>query len=78
MITSDDVLIGSVADEVGIDSWRLRMLADRGLCPQPQRLGRIRVFKRSDIPAIREAAHLAGYIRSERVQAIADAAVLAS
>jgi len=71
-VPEDDLLIGAVAAELNIESWRVRRLADRGLCPQPRRLGRYRVFSRSDIPAIREAADRAGYLnRADRPEAVA-------
>jgi DNA-binding transcriptional MerR regulator len=62
MRSDQDILIGDVAAEIPMESWRLRRLADRGLCPAPRRVGRYRVFRREDIPAIRAAAIKAGFV----------------
>jgi DNA-binding transcriptional MerR regulator len=70
MNADQDVLIGDVAAEIPMESWRLRRLADRGLCPAPKRVGRYRVFRREDIPAIREAAIKAGFVMAARGGAV--------
>jgi DNA-binding transcriptional MerR regulator len=70
MNANQDVLIGDVAAEIPMESWRLRRLADRGLCPAPKRVGRYRVFRREDIPAIREAAIKAGVVMTARAEVV--------
>jgi hypothetical protein len=61
MITDDDIMTGPTAAEVPMESWRLRRMVDRGLCPKPRKIGRYSVFSRSDISAIREAARKLGW-----------------
>jgi DNA-binding transcriptional MerR regulator len=56
--------IGEAADLLGVQSWRLRRLFERGLLGEPERVGRTRVVRREQLPRIREALEKAGYLRS--------------
>lgn len=60
-----DRLIGDIADRVGIQTWRLRRLAEKGLVPS-QRNGRLLVFDVTDIPKIETVAKEAGYLMADR------------
>lgn len=67
MEDGDDLLAtGDVADLIGIQTWRLQHLFKRGMIPEPRRLGRFRVFRAADVPAIKRAAIAAGYLSASR------------
>jgi hypothetical protein len=58
----DILTIGEAATELGLKDWRVSRLFERGLAPEPPRLGGRRVIRRCDLPALREAAVRAGYL----------------
>lgn len=60
------IALGDVAAAVGCESWRLRRLFERGVLPEPQRVGGYRVFQASEIPTIRLAAEKAGILADQR------------
>lgn len=54
--------IGEVGDHFGVQAWRVSELFNRGLLPQPQRVGRSRVVPVEDLPKIEKALKAAGYL----------------
>jgi hypothetical protein len=61
--TSERLLTtGQVAKVLGIDSWQVTRLIKRHLAVEPVRLGRHRAFTAADLPALRRAAVVAGYL----------------
>lgn len=52
---------GQVAEILGMQTWRIQHMFDRGLTPEPRRFGRFRMFTRADVPVIEAAARKAGY-----------------
>ncbi len=56
--------LGEAADRIGVQAWRLARLFDRGLWPEPPRVGRNRVVSESDLPGIEEALRAAGYLKT--------------
>ena len=63
MNESETLTAGQVADITGVQLWRLHRLIARGLIAEPRRIGHFRVFSRAELPAIRQAAEQAGYMR---------------
>ncbi len=59
------LLIGDVAEHFGCRAWQVRRLIERGLLPEPQRLGPFRVFFPSDLPRIEQALLATGYVGQE-------------
>jgi hypothetical protein len=55
--------IGQVGDELKVQSWKVRRLYERGLLPEPPRLGRNRWIARSSLSAVREALLAHGYLK---------------
>jgi len=51
----------------GIAGWRVQRLCERGLLPEPTRVGRFRVFYASDLPRIEKALRAAGYLKTAQV-----------
>ena len=60
----DDITIGPLAMKLGVLESKLRRLANRRLIPL-RRVGTLRVFAESDIPANPEACIRAGYLKPE-------------
>jgi hypothetical protein len=64
--------IGEVAEQLGIQLWRLRRAYDRRIpgMPEGQRVGKVRCFVRGDLEAIRDALTRGGYLnRKEAILA---------
>jgi hypothetical protein len=57
--------LGEVCAELGggLQTWHVRRLFERGLLPEPERLGTCRIVARADLPKIREALIEAGYLQ---------------
>lgn len=58
--------LGEVADLCGTQAWRVRRLFERGLVADCERVGRQRVVKESELPAIRKALADAGYLKKKK------------
>lgn len=56
-------LLGDVATHFGAQSWQVARLFKRGLLPEPERLGRARVVREEDLPAIEAALRQTGYLK---------------
>lgn len=54
--------LGQVADNLGVQVWRVRRLYERGILPEPPRFQRSRLVRRDDLPAVKEALEKAGYL----------------
>jgi hypothetical protein len=60
---ADELLTtGDAAQAIGVREWMVSRLYERGFLPEPPRLAGKRVLKRSDLPAIRDAAVRARYM----------------
>ena len=53
-----------VARQVGCRPWHIRRICEKGLLPEPPRVGRQRAFRPSDLPALRAALAKVGYLKS--------------
>lgn len=51
--------------------WMIRRLFERGLLPEPARLGRYRVIPESDVADVERAMRAAGYLRDQRPEVAA-------
>lgn len=56
--------LGEAAKSLGVDTWQVQRLFERGLLPEPARFGRYRMVKESELPTVREALKKAGYLKS--------------
>jgi hypothetical protein len=56
--------IGTVARQLGVPTWQVRRVIERGLVPEPPRAGAYRIFSIADLPKIEGALRRAGYLRS--------------
>jgi excisionase family DNA binding protein len=54
---------GEAAVRLGAREWRVARLYQRGLLPEPRRLGRARLIPASDLPRLRDALMRAGYLQ---------------
>lgn len=54
---------GEAAKKLGWPVWAIRRVYDRGLLPQPERVGQYRVIPESDLPAVKAALERAGYLK---------------
>jgi DNA-binding transcriptional MerR regulator len=57
--------VGTVAQHFGCQPWQIRRLFERGLLPQAPRVGAYRVIAPADLPRVREALRLAGYLPTQ-------------
>jgi hypothetical protein len=55
--------VGSIAKRYGVAPWQVRRLFERGLLPEPCRLGFYRVLDEADLPVVEDALRRAGYLR---------------
>ena len=59
---TDVLTIGDVARTYEVPVWRVRRLYTRGLLPEPDRIGGVRVVPRDDLPVVEAALREAGYL----------------
>jgi hypothetical protein len=45
--------------------WQIEQVCQRGLLKEPKRLGRWRIWRSSDLPAVEEALIAAGYVKEK-------------
>ena len=64
--------LGAAALQLGVRTWQIRRLFERGLLPPAQRIGAYRVIPPEDIPKVEEALREAGYLTAEREAGHAD------
>jgi DNA-binding transcriptional MerR regulator len=57
--------IGVVADRLGVTTWQVRRLFERGLLPPAARVGPYRVIDPADLQKVEAALRAAGYIREK-------------
>jgi hypothetical protein len=62
---SSPMMLGDVAAKLGVELWQVRRLYQRGLLPEPQRMGNFRVVFVKDLPAIAQSLREAGYLKDE-------------
>jgi hypothetical protein len=63
-VAPDDVLsTGAAAVELGVSRRAVIALFQRGLLPEPTRVGRNRVIRRSELPQVLSALSRGGYLR---------------
>jgi hypothetical protein len=55
--------VGQVATRLGVQTWQVVRMFERKLLPEPPRLGRARVIREEDVPAIAEALRKGGYLK---------------
>jgi hypothetical protein len=61
---SEYLTLGEAAGRLGTQLWKVQRLFDRGLMPEPRRIGRCRVLLEGDLPELEAALKQAGYIRA--------------
>lgn len=54
--------VGTLAERFGVRPWQVRRLVERGLLPEPPRVGAYRIFTTKDLPRIEAALRKAGYL----------------
>jgi DNA-binding transcriptional MerR regulator len=64
-LASDWIAIGEVAEHFGVKTWMVRRVFERGIVPEPRRVGPFRVFQERDFPAIEKALRECGYLRAD-------------
>jgi hypothetical protein len=57
--------VGAIARRLGCAPWQVRRLFERGLLPQPPRVGAYRVVAAADLGRVAEALRQAGYLPAE-------------
>jgi hypothetical protein len=55
--------LGEVAERLGCQVWRVGRLFDRGLLPEPRRVGKNRVVPEEDLPTVERVLRGAGYLK---------------
>jgi excisionase family DNA binding protein len=62
--TIDEVMgVGEAARRLGVDTWELRRLYEKGQLPDPPRIGRHRLIRGSELPRLRDLLREAGKIK---------------
>jgi hypothetical protein len=54
--------LGRLARRINCPAWAIRRLFERGLLPEPGRIGPYRVIAEADVPVIEAALRAAGYL----------------
>ena len=54
---------GEAARRLGVETWQVQRVYERGLLPEPRRLGRYRVIAAAELPALAEACKKGGYLK---------------
>jgi hypothetical protein len=67
---ADLLTLGQAADELRTQTWKLQRLYVRGLLPEPKRVGRNRVIRPDELPAIACALAAAGYLKTTDPQTL--------
>jgi hypothetical protein len=62
-LTDKLLTLGDVAQRLGCQLWQVARVIDRGLYPQPARIGCYRVLSVDDLPAMRAALVRAGFLK---------------
>jgi hypothetical protein len=62
MSAATEYTTGSLARLLGARLWQVRRVFERGLLPEPKRLGSYRVIPAADVPLVREKLVEAGYM----------------
>ncbi len=57
--------LGVVARRLGCQLWQVRRLFERGILPEPTRVGTYRVVRATDLPVIARALRSVGYLPPE-------------
>jgi hypothetical protein len=55
--------IGQAAARFDVPLWKVRRLFERGLLPEPERIGVYRLLDEADLPAVEAALLRAGYLK---------------
>lgn len=61
------LVVGEVANRIGIATWQVQALLSRGLIEPAGRVARYRFFTEDQIDQIRDAAERAGYLKAVEV-----------
>lgn len=64
-MTQPPLTIGDIAERYGVSAWKVRRIFERGLLPEPGRVGAYRVISADDLPKIEAALRQAGYLPAE-------------
>jgi DNA-binding transcriptional MerR regulator len=59
--------ISAVGRHFGVPAWQVRRLLERGLLPEPPRVGNYRVIAARDLARVQAALRRAGYLPAEEV-----------
>jgi hypothetical protein len=62
MATSPPLPLGAIAKRYGLPVWKIRRLFERGLLPEPARVGAYRVIPAADLSRVESALRKAGYL----------------
>lgn len=57
--------LGDLARRYNLPLWAIRRVFERGLVPEPPRVGPFRVVAEADVPAVEAALRTAGYLSAE-------------
>jgi AraC-like DNA-binding protein len=57
--------VGDLAQHFKVSSWKIRRIFERGLLPQPLRLGLYRAIPSADLHKVERALREAGYLAEE-------------
>jgi hypothetical protein len=68
-LVSQNYTTGSLAAHFGVEVWQVRRLFERGLLPEPGRVGAYRVVTEAELPAVEKALIAAGYLSGTRASA---------
>jgi hypothetical protein len=64
MNTAPPFTLGKAASRLGCQAWQIRRLFERGILPEPGRVGAYRVIPERDLPKIKAALIEAGYLKA--------------
>jgi hypothetical protein len=62
MASSTPLPLGTVARRFNLPLWKIRRIYQRGLLPEPERVGNYRVVRETDLPKVERALIAASYL----------------
>lgn len=65
-IVTHQLTLGEVAKRFGVQLWQVRRLYERGILPEPARIGHFRIVGEHELAAIESALRSAGYLEAGR------------
>jgi DNA-binding transcriptional MerR regulator len=62
------ITLGTISRRTGLPVWKIRRVFERGLLPEPQRVGAYRVIDEADYHKVEAVLRSAGYLPAQKAE----------